>query len=1152
MKSVVVDLPRGVVVDPMATPTQCTAEQLDNLECPLSSAVGVVAAYVGGELGVVPGALYNMVAPAGSPGVLAANLVGLGFVVHLDGHLRAGDYGLSAEVSGIVQEPPPYAVAATLWGDPSSPTHDTERGGCGEHVGNTGKCPTEPSGKAFLTLPSSCGEGPSVMSMSVDSWEDPGVFEHAVAGLPAVSGCGALGFEPKVVLHPERTGTSEATGAVVDVHLPQNENFGEAGDADLKDASVTFPMGMTINPSAAAGRTACSPAQIGLLAAAENPEHQKIAFESPVASGFVLSYGGESTGDLPVGSSGEAVAQALEGLPGIGAGGITEARAVTGGYEVTFATSVAGNEAARLSGHTVDYPYDVVDVQGTSGTFFLEYEGHATASMPYYAHASLVEAELEKLPGLAGHIIVSGGGENDVYSGARAPYTVAFTGEGTFGKVDVDTAGGTGSVTANEETVTEVTVEAGAFEAGDLVEGDGIPQGTKIVSVSGSTLTISQRASVTAAHERITAHPPADGVSAQAGGNEALATGVEGGGEKFAEKVFNPGTGQTEATACPNASKIGAVKVTTPLLDHPLPGAVYLAEQEHNPFPGALFAVYLVVDDPASGVIVKLAGHVEPNETNGQVTTTFKENPELPVENVEVSLFGGPHAPLTTPSACGPATTNAVLTPWSAPEGAEVPVESTFNFATGCGTPGFSPSFTAGNTTSAQAGGSSSFAVDLARGDHERLFHAVSVTLPPGLLAKLNGVPRCGEAEANAGSCSQASQIGEASAAAGVGGPYWVTGGRIYLTGPYGSDPFGLSIVVPVVAGPFNLGTKIIRAGIQINPVTAQATVTTNQSGEYAIPSIVKGIPAYIREIRATINRAGFIVNPTNCSQLKTTGNIGTIATTTETSEATSEVSSAYEASNCATLKYTPTLAYSIKGRASKAYGESMNVSFNANGGPGTGQANTRLIKVTLPKQLPSRLTTIQRACVASVFEANPAACPAESDIGTWTVTTPLLAAPFTGPSYLVSHGGAAFPDLELVLQSEGVKILIDGKINIKGGITTITMETLPDAPVSSVQASFPAGPFSALATDIPESLHYDMCGQSLAIPTALVAQDNAYIETSIKVAITGCPRKLAKTPLEQALERCHKRRNKHKRAVCEKQARKKYGHNKAPKRKHA
>jgi hypothetical protein len=229
-----------------------------------------------------------------------------------------------------------------------------------------------------------------------------------------------------------------------------------------------------------------------------------------------------------------------------------------------------------------------------------------------------------------------------------------------------------------------------------------------------------------------------------------------------------------------------------------------------------------------------------------------------------------------------------------------------------------------------------------------------------------------------------------------------------------------------------------------------------------------------------------------------------------------------------------------------------MNVSFNANGGPGTGQANTRLIKVTLPKQLPSRLTTIQRACVASVFEANPAACPAESDIGTWTVTTPLLAAPFTGPSYLVSHGGAAFPDLELVLQSEGVKILIDGKINIKGGITTITMETLPDAPVSSVQASFPAGPFSALATDIPESLHYDMCGQSLAIPTALVAQDNAYIETSIKVAITGCPRKLAKTPLEQALERCHKRRNKHKRAVCEKQARKKYGHNKAPKRKHA
>jgi hypothetical protein len=618
-----------------------------------------------------------------------------------------------------------------------------------------------------------------------------------------------------------------------------------------------------------------------------------------------------------------------------------------------------------------------------------------------------------------------------------------------------------------------------------------------------------------------------------------------------------------EATACPDASKIGTVEATTPLLDHPLPGAVYLAQQEHNPF-GSLFAVYLVIDDPATGVIVKLPGLVEAGgEKNvhglglGQIRTTFDENPQLPVEDVKVNLFGGPRAPLATPASCGhgQAVTSALFTPWSTPEGeTPPPATSTFKFTGGCEAPGFSPSFAAGDTNGGQAGSSSTFAMELTRGDHERYFHSVSVTLPDGLLAAIKNVTQCSEEQANAGSCPETSQIGEASAAAGVGEPYWITGGRIYLTGPYQGDPFGLSIVVPAVAGPFNLGTKIVRAGIEVNPVTSQATVTTNKSGEYAIPSIVEGVPAYIRAIRATINKPNFIVNPTNCGKLETTGTIGSIAETGSTSETTKSVSSPLQATDCTLLPYHPVFASAIKGHASKAHGESMSVKFTAKGGPGTPgeEDNTRLVKVTLPKQLPSRLTTIQRACLAAVFETNPAACPPESDIGTWSATTPLLAATFTGPSYLVSHGGAAFPDLELVLQGEGIKIIVDGKIDIKHGITTITMETLPDVPLTTVEANFPEGPFSALATDIPESKHYDMCGQNLTIPVALIAQDNQHLETQTKVAITGCPKPHKPSKLEIALKNCHKRRNKHRRAVCEKQARRKYARNKPVKRKRA
>jgi hypothetical protein len=1248
-KSVFVNLPRGMAVDPAAAEVRCTEAQLEDDTCPTASAVGVVTAYVSAFPYRVIGALYDMVAPEGSPGQFGANLVGLGFVVHVDGRVRAGDYGLSGEVNEIIRSPAPYAIATTFWGDPSAAGHDSERGACsevprgGKEGGTDASCPVEPTETALLTAPSSCAGGPLVESAVVRSWSlkegEPEVSAAGVAGLPAMSECGALQFEPSIEMRPERTAPSKATGALVDVHVPQEESVGGTGSADLRDATVTLPAGMSINPSAVAGRTACSEEQIGLLKASANPERQLIALESSLVDTFTLDYGGNSTAPLPVGASAEAVRQALEALPGVGAGAIKEVSAVTGGYEVTFAPTFAGNEAAQLAGTSADDEFDVVNVQGTGGTFLLEHEGVRTeakasgdilgdatgsgeltkeskevtgvktttgafevgreitgvgipahtkivslepgeeklemsaaaeaagtgvalmtssdeltslstttdfiageaiagagiragttivsvgsgvialsaattadesgaafsTSLPYYAHTDLVQQALELLPGLAGNVTVTGGGQNNVYTGKRAPYTVAFTG-----------------ALAGQEPSAQIT-------------------GKSSLTGSAAVMTVTPKA------------PTA----------EPLATSVEGGGKEFAEKVENSNTGKLEATVCPDASKIGTVEAITPLLTHPLPGYVYLAEQEHNPL-GSVFGIYLVIDDPASGVIVKLAGKVEaggekeakPGLALGQLRTTFRENPQLPVEDVTVKLFGGEHAPLTTPPTCGIATTEAELRPWSAPEGDGLPsVSSEFDFGKGeqCSPAGFSPTFAAGDTTSPQAGGNSAFVMDLTRADGERYVHSVSVTLPAGLLATLKGVPRCAESEANAGTCSEESKIGEASAAVGVGEPYWVTGGRIYLTGPYHGDPFGLSIVVPAVAGPFNLGTKIVRGGIEINPVTAQATFTTNHGGEeLSIPSIIEGVPAYIREIRANVNRQGFVVNPTNCGRLETTGRIGSIASLGSTSETTTSVSSSFQAANCTTLPYKPTLAFSIKGQASKADGESLNATFTARGGPGTPgeEENTRVIKITLPKQLPSRLTTIQRACLAAVFEANPASCPPESDIGTWTVTTPLLAAQFTGPSYLVSHGGAEFPDLETVLQGEGIKVVVDGKIHIKNGITTVTMETLPDVPITSAQASFPTGPFSALGTDIPESKRYDMCGQNLIVPTAMTAQDNAYVEGQIKVTITGCKAPPKPSKLQLALKACRKHKNKHQRTRCEQQARKKYGAHK-PAQKH-
>ena len=1034
-KNVTVNLPPGMVVDPQATP-RCMEAQLDANTCPVSSAVGVVVTQVAGNTFpfLVVGALYNMVAPAGSPGQFAANLVGLGFVVHINGKVRGGSYALSAEATEIIQTFPVYRVSVTLWGDPSNPDHDLERGRCLESPGES--CPDfEPSETALLTLGGSCTGQPQVMSSVVESWGAPDVPVPALSSWPAVTGCGGLQFEPAIEVKPERSGTGLASGVSVDLKMPQDESLNALGAANLKEAEVTLPEGMGINPAAAGGRTACSPSQVGL----QGPEEkQSVAVETPIADTFKLAIDGQETGAIGAGADTETVQLALEGLPAIGAGGVS-VTTVSGGYEVAF----PGRELPALTGESVDDDFQVLDVQGEGGTFKLSFEGHETGSLPYYAHAKEVQQALETAdPELKGSVKVSGGGLNSLFTDERAPYTVAFTGK--------------------------------------LADKD-VPEPIAVISsLTGE-----------GAGGTVTNYPPQ---------SVPLAIGVEGSGVHFAEKVENPQTGQPEATACPQASKIGTVEVTTPLLGHSLPGSVYLAEQEHNPF-GSLFAIYLVVDDPATGVIVKLAGEVEPDEATGQVTSKFVENPQLPVEDIKVDLFGGQRAPLVTPASCGPATTNAQLTPWST--GKAVSASSTFNFGENepCPPAGFKPSLFAG-ATSAQAAASSTFVMGVSRGEHEQYFHRVSVTLAPGLLATLNGVPRCGETEANAGTCPAASQIGEASAAVGVGEPYWVTGGKIYLTGPYEGDPFGLSIAVPAVAGPFNLGTQVVRAGIQINPATAQPTVTTSPTGAYAIPAILKGVPLYIREIRASINRPGFMVNPTNCATLETTGTITATPAVNSTSETSAPVSAPYQAANCATLPFKPQLTASAGGHGSKVGGTNLNIKVLT---AGVGQADIAKLHIQFPKELSSRLTTLQKACTEKVFVANPASCGPDSVIGHAIVHTPLLSSPLTGPAYLVSHGGAAFPDVEFVLQGEGVEVVVDAKTDIKNGITYSYIESAPDAPFTSFETEFPSGPDSVFTPNVSNQEKYSLCAQALTMPIEMTGQNGATLKQNIKIAPTGC-----------------------------------------------
>jgi hypothetical protein len=557
------------------------------------------------------------------------------------------------------------------------------------------------------------------------------------------------------------------------------------------------------------------------------------------------------------------------------------------------------------------------------------------------------------------------------------------------------------------------------------------------------------------------------------------------------------GISSASVGTCPQGSQIGTVKVVTPLVPEPLEGEIFLGTPHCDPCTdadasdGNMYRMFLEIE--GVGAVIKLEGKVFTNSSTGQLTTTFKNSPELPVSDVQLRFNSGLRAALATPQTCGTYTSTADMTPWSSPITPDATPGSQFNVdwdgnggACPATTP-FNPSFSAG-TSNPNAGQLSPLTVTFNREDREQDISQLKVVTPPGLLGSLSSVPLCGEPQADLGTCSAASQIGEMTVAAGPGSHPYYQKGMVYLTGPYKGAPFGLAIVVPTHAGPFNLGNIVVRARISVDPITTALTVTTDP-----LPQIIDGIPLRLRTTNVTINRPGFIFNPTDCGQLHIT------ATISGAQGAQAQVSTPFAVAGCAGLSFGPKFSVATSGKTSKAGGASLDAKLAV---PPGAQSNIARVKVELPKQLPSRLTTLQKACPAATFEANPAACPAASQIGAVQAVTPILPVKLRGPVYFVSHGGAAFPNLVAVLQGYGVVVDLIGETFIsKAGITSSTFTNIPDVPVSSFELFLPEGKYSALAAN------GNLCKDTLKMPTSFVAQDGAQFKQSVPIKITGCPK---------------------------------------------
>ncbi len=983
LRSLSVELPPGIVANAASFP-RCSQETFAAAACPTLTQIGVEEPQLNVAL---PGTLvpvFNLAPPPGHPAQFAFRA--LGAAVHIDFRVRGGsDYGATATVGGVGENAGLLGSSLRIWGVPGDPAHDALRF-TGDGTPAPGPYPEAPPYRPLLSNPTSC-DGPLITTMEATTWQEPArQLAAAPFEAPGMGECNQLEFGPRVEAKPTTNLADSPTGLDLHLTIPQNQDPEGSAAGQLRSARLVLPAGLAVNPAAAGGLGACSPGQIGLLAPTN--ARQLLRYDLPpvnFSGTFTVAYGGNSTGPIPATASREVVAAALEALPGL-AGNVAVSGA-KGGWVITFTGALGGSAVPLLGGTVTDNPSQTLAVTGEGGSYELRFGGASAGPLPFDASAAEIQAALRSIAAL---------GLGNLYPG----------------NVFVGAAG-------SEEDTRFFRLTF----AGDLAGTRPALSATSSLTGVGAGVTFTQNA------------PPAP---------RSLSVAAFGGNA--------PGTPQFTAApaSCPDASKIGTVRVDSPaLVDHPLSGGLYLATPGQNPF-GSLLALYLTVSDPATGLEVKLPGRVD-TDPAGRLVATFAEAPQLPFEGLQVELLKGAAAPLKTALACGTYTVESELTPWGAPEAATLRPKDTFRVTGGAGGGACPSSADAApdgsrleaGTVDPSAGIYSPFVAKLSRPDGSRLLGGLDTTLPAGLLARIAGVPTCpdgalaaaarpGAAEQAAPSCPAASRVGSVDLAVGAGPSPYGLSGSAYLAGPYRGAPVSLAIVTPALAGPFDLGTVVVRVALYVDPASTRVHAVSDP-----FPTSLAGIGLDLRSVALRLDAPGFTRNPTSCNPLSFAG----------------AQAVRFQVGDCGRLAFGPKLETALKGQAKKGAhpGLKLSLSFPAKGN----SADTAAAVIALPKALQFDRTHLKGTCPASRAAG---ACPATSAYGTATARTPLLGAPLSGPVYLRLPAGPVnlkapatkrLPEVLVDLRGQ-VEVVLTGRLETtKGGALRVNFEDLPDAPIS-------------------------------------------------------------------------------------------------------
>jgi hypothetical protein len=996
------EFPPGLVAGAVRYP-RCSAEAFAARACATVSQVGVaeLALSAGAPQATVP--VFN-VSP--SPGNAAQFAFHAPYAdAHLDFQIRNGtDYGATATLRSISSSAGLISAALRIWGVPGDPAHDAERFS-GAGLPMPGPYPEAPPYRPLLSNPTACN-GPLITTMQARTWQNPGrpVFA-APFEAPGTGGCDQLDFSPTVEVKPSTNLADSPSGLDLHLHVPQISDSEGSASAQLRGARIDLPAGLAINPAAANGLGTCTPSDIGLLGVSS--ERQLLRYDLPpvnFSGSFTVAREGAVTAPISATASSGQVAAALETLPGL-AGNVTVGGAA-GGWVVEFTGALVGTDVSLLTGQVTDNPSRTLAITAQGGTYTLSSGGQSTAPLPFDATATEVQAALRGIPSLGlgnlypGNVFVNGG----TLEGDTRSFQVVFAGD-LNGTTPPLTA--TPSLTGPEAGVAITPVDPPP------------PHSLSVVSFGGNS----------------------------------------------------PGTPQfTPAPpGCPENSKVGIVRVDSPaLLDHPLSGSVYLATPGRNPF-GSLFAIYLTVSDPVSGIQVKLPARIDSDPATGELHATLTEAPQLPFEDLRVELFRGSAAPLRTPITCGTFQADTVLTPWSAPEGAIRRPKDTFAIGLGAGAGACAGNlasvpdatrFSVG-TLDPSAGISTPFLLKLTRPNGSRTLGDIDTTLPEGLLARIAGIPACPEsvlaatatrsaaAESAAPSCPAASRVGSLGVLAGAGPAPYALSGNAYLAGPYRGAPLSLALITPALAGPFDLGTVLVRVALRLDSRTTRVRAISDP-----FPAALGGVPIDLRSVALRLD-PGFARNPTSCYPLEFTG-------------ANRSQSAHFQVGDCRRLAFAPKLAIALKGSSARGSHPALSATLT-NPGKGT-EANLAAAELLLPKAL--RIDRSRLRAPGSVY-------------GQATATTPLLSEPLRGPLRL---GRTTAKSAQLLVELHGAfDVNVEGSLQVaKNGAVRVSFSEPPDVPLTRFTLAMDGAKKGLLQAAA------NLCARPLRVGTELTGQNAA------------------------------------------------------------